>query len=160
MIKVQKISTCLWFDDRAEEAVKFYTSLFSDSKILSTSYYQSENTEAPKKIMTMTFELAGQNFMALNGGPHFTFTPAISLFVSCETQEEVDTLWEKLSEGGEKGSCAWLTDRYGLSWQIVPTILGKLLGDSDSKKSQKVMEAMLKMNKIEIKKLKDAYESV
>ncbi len=158
MTKVKKISTCLWFDDRAEEAVNFYTSVFSNSKILSTSYYQSQGNEEKKKVLTITFEIEGQNFIALNGGPHFTFTPAISISVSCETQEEVDILWSKLTEGGKESKCAWLEDKYGLSWQIVPTILGKLLGDPDPIKAKNVMEAMLKMQKIDIKALQEAYD--
>lgn len=158
MTKVKKISTCLWFDDRAEEAVNFYTSIFSNSKILSTSYYQSQGNEEKKKVLTITFEIEGQNFIALNGGTHFTFTPAISISVSCETQEEVDILWSKLTEGGKESKCAWLEDKYGLSWQIVPTILGKLLGDPDPIKAKNVMEAMLKMQKIDIKALQEAYD--
>ena len=155
-----KITPFLWFDDRAEEAVNFYVSIFKNSKIGSITRYGDEAAEVsgrPKgTVMTVTFQLEGQEFMALNGGPHFKFTEAISLLVNCKTQEEVDELWEKLSEGGEKGQCGWLKDKYGLSWQIVPTVLGEMLQDKDARKSERVMNALLKMNKIEIKALKQA----
>ena len=157
---MQKITPFLWFDDKAEEAVKFYVSIFKNSKIGSITRYGDEAAEVsgrPKgTVMTVTFQLEGQEFMALNGGPHFKFTEAISLLVNCKTQEEVDELWEKLSEGGEKGQCGWLKDKYGLSWQIVPTVLGEMLQDKDARKSERVMNALLKMNKIEIKALKQA----
>lgn len=146
----KKITTFLTFDGRAEEAVTFYTSIFDDSRILST-------TPGPDgELMSATFELAGQEFMALNGGPSFSFSHGISLFVDCDTQEEVDTLWERLSEGGEPGPCGWLTDRFGVSWQVIPRALGELLGDEDREKSQRVMQAMLSMKKIEIDELERA----
>jgi len=157
---MQTITPFLWFDDKAEEAVNFYVSIFNNSKIGSITRYGDEAAEVsgrPKgTVMTVTFQLEGQEFMALNGGPHFKFTEAISLLVNCKTQEEVDELWEKLSEGGEKGQCGWLKDKYGLSWQIVPTVLGEMLQDKDARKSERVMNALLKMNKIEIKALKQA----
>jgi predicted 3-demethylubiquinone-9 3-methyltransferase (glyoxalase superfamily) len=155
----KKITTFLTFDDRAEEAVDFYTSIFDGSRILSTSRYGAAGPGPEGSLMTATFELAGQEFMALNGGPSFTFSQGISLFVDCETQEEVDELWEKLSEGGEKGPCGWLTDRFGVSWQVVPRALGELLNDPDPEKANRVMQAMLQMGKIEIDGLRRAYES-
>ena len=145
----QKITPFLWFDGQAEQAINFYTSIFKDSKILNVS-------RAAGKVVSATFQLNGQTFMALNGGPHFKFSPAISLFVSCETQEEVDDFWGKLSAGGEKGRCGWLKDQFGVSWQIIPTALGKYLQQPDPAKAQKVMQAMLKMDKIEIALLKEA----
>ncbi len=149
---MQKITPFLWYNDSAEEAAKFYISIFRDSKIVST-------IPGPNgTVMGITFILDGQEFQALNGGPHFKFTEAISLFVRAETQPEIDELWEKLSAGGEKSRCGWLKDKFGLSWQIVPPVLGKLLGDKDPAKSQRVMMAMLKMDKIVIQALKDAYE--
>lgn len=138
---MQKVTPFLWFDNRAEEAAKFYVSIFKNSKLLSPT----------------TFQLDGQEFIAFNGGPHFTFTPAISLFVNCETQQEVDELWEKLSEGGEKVRCGWLKDKFGVSWQIIPSILVKLLYDKDPEKSARVRNAMLQMTKIDIEGLKRAY---
>jgi predicted 3-demethylubiquinone-9 3-methyltransferase (glyoxalase superfamily) len=159
---MQKITPNLWFDDKAEEAVNFYVSIFRNSKIGSITRYGEEGAKAagrPKgTVMTVTFQLEGQDFMALNGGPIFKFTEAISFIVNCRTQEEVDELWEKLSEGGEKGPCGWLKDKYGLSWQIVPIILGEMMQDNDAKKSERVMEALLKMKKIDIEALKKAYE--
>ena len=149
---MQKITPFLWFDNQAEEAAKFYISNFKNSRILSTLPGPGGN------LMSVTFELEGQKFMALNGGPLFKFTEAISLFVNCESQEEVDNFWEKLSSGGEKGKCGWLKDKYGLSWQIVPTILGEMLADTDSERANRVMQAMLKMTKIDIEQLKQAYE--
>jgi predicted 3-demethylubiquinone-9 3-methyltransferase (glyoxalase superfamily) len=155
---MQKITPFLWFDDNAEEAIQFYVSIFRNSKIGRITRY-GEAGPAPKgTVMTAMFQLEGQEFMALNGGPHFKFTEAISLFVNCETQQEVDELWEKLSAGGEKGRCGWLKDKYGLSWQIIPKALGELLGDQDPKKSQRVMKAMLQMDKIDVNGLKQAYE--
>jgi predicted 3-demethylubiquinone-9 3-methyltransferase (glyoxalase superfamily) len=154
---MQKITPFLWFDDKAEEAMNFYTSIFKNSKIGSVSRYGEAGPGQAGTVMSATFELDGQEFMALNGGPHFTFTPAISFFVHCETQAEVDELWDRLSEGGEEGQCGWLTDKYGLSWQIVPSVLGELLGDKDPEKSQRVMHAMLQMKKIDIAQLKLAY---
>jgi len=145
------ITPFLWFDSQAEEAMNFYISIFKNGKVLSVS-------RANGKVMSVTFELEGQKFMGLNAGPQFKFTEAISLFVDCETQEEVDELWEKLSEGGAKGRCGWLKDKYGLSWQIIPAALGKLMSDPDPEKSRAVVQAMLKMNKIVIEDLKRAYE--
>ena len=157
---MQTITPFLWFDDKAEEAVKFYVSIFKKSRIGRVTRYNEEGAEVsgrPKgTVMTLTFQLEGQEFMALNGGPHFKFTEAISFLVNCKTQEEVDELWEKLSKGGEKGQCGWLKDKYGLSWQIVPTVLSEMLQDKDARKSERVMNALLKMNKIEIKALKQA----
>jgi len=159
---MQKITPFLWFDDKAEEAVRFYTSIFKNSKILSATRYEEEGAKAagrPKgSVMTILFTLEGQEFIALNGGPVFTFSPAISFVVNCKTQKEIDRLWEKLSEGGEKDRCGWLKDKYGVSWQIVPTVLGKMLQDKDPKKSRRVMEAILKMNKIDLATLRQAYE--
>ena len=152
---MQKITPFLWFNDQGEEAVNFYTSIFKNSKILNTTRYGDEGAKAAGRaqgsVMTVVFQLEGQEFIALNGGPVFTFSPAISFVVNCKTQKEVDELWEKLSEGGEKGQCGWLKDKYGVSWQIVPTVLGEMLQDKDPKKSKRVMEAMLKMGKINIK---------
>jgi predicted 3-demethylubiquinone-9 3-methyltransferase (glyoxalase superfamily) len=155
---MQKITPFLWFDDQAEEAMNFYVSLFKNSKVISVSRYGDEGPGPTGAVMTATFQLDGQELVALNGGPEFKFTEAISFFVNCETQEEVDGLWDKLSEGGEEGRCGWLKDKYGLSWQIVPTVLGELLNDTDPAKSQRVMKAMLQMNKIDIAGLKRAYK--
>jgi predicted 3-demethylubiquinone-9 3-methyltransferase (glyoxalase superfamily) len=155
---MQKIIPFLWFNNNAEEAINFYSSIFKNSKTVSVTRY-GEGGPAPKgTLMSATFELEGQKFMVLNGGPQFTFTPAISFFVNCETQEEVDELWEKLSEGGKESRCGWLEDKYGMSWQIIPSILGELLQDEDAGKAKNVMEAMLQMDKIDIKALKQAYE--
>jgi predicted 3-demethylubiquinone-9 3-methyltransferase (glyoxalase superfamily) len=154
---MQKIKPFLWFDDNAEEAAKFYTSIFKNSKIISMSRSGDAGPGPRGKVMGVEFELEGQRFMGLNGGPQFKFTEAISLFVDCETQQEVDELWEKLSAGGKKSQCGWLKDKYGLSWQIIPTVLGKMLSDPDPKKSARVMQAMMKMGKIDIEGLKRAY---
>ncbi len=154
---MQKIVTFLWFDNQAEEAMNFYTSIFKNSKIKTVMRYGEAGPGPKGSVLGGTFQLEGQDFMALNGGPLFTFTPAISLFVNCETQEEVDELWEKLLAGGEKSRCGWLKDKYGLSWQIIPTALGEMLQDKDPAKSQRVMKAMLQMDKIDIKTLKQAY---
>jgi len=154
----QKISTCLWFDNNAEEAVNFYTANFKNAKINEVSYYGPEGQGPEGSVLTITFELEGQEFMALNGGPIFTFTPAISLIVYCETQKEIDALWEKLSEGGSKEMCGWLKDRYGVSWQIVPTILGELMSDPDPEKKRRVTKALLQMQKLDIEGLKRASE--
>jgi predicted 3-demethylubiquinone-9 3-methyltransferase (glyoxalase superfamily) len=154
----QKITPFLWFDDKAEEAIKFYVSLFPNSKIGEISRYSDEGAEVsgmPKgSVMVVTFELDGQKFMALNGGPHFKFTEAVSFLVDCETQAEVDHYWDKLSQGGHKDRCGWLKDRYGLSWQVVPTVLGKLM--SDPAKASRVMKAMLQMDKLDIVRLEEA----
>ena len=155
---MQKIVTFLWFNDNAEEAMNFYVSIFKNSKVVGVTRYGDAGPGPKGKVMTATFQLAGQELYALNGGPHFKFTEAISLFVNCETQQEVDELWEKLSAGGQQSQCGWLKDKYGLSWQIVPTILGKLLGDKDAKKANSVMQAMLQMKKIDIKGLQQAYD--
>jgi len=149
---MQKIRPFLWFNNNAEEAMKFYVSIFKNSKIVSTM------PGPDGTVMGGTFQLEGQEFLALNGGPKYSFTPAISLFVNCETQEEVDALWNKLSAGGSEDQCGWLKDKYGLSWQIIPSILGRLLGDKDRKKAQAVMQAMLQMVKIDIKGLQQAYD--
>ena len=156
---MKKITPFLWFDDKAEEAMNFYVSIFKNSKVGSVTRYGEAGPGPKGSVMTATFTLDGQDFIALNGGPHFKFTEAISFSVDCKTQEEVDQLWEKLSAGGQKSRCGWLKDKYGLSWQIVPTVLSELLADKDAKKSKKVMEAMLKMDKLDIKTLKQAYES-
>jgi predicted 3-demethylubiquinone-9 3-methyltransferase (glyoxalase superfamily) len=157
---MQKITPFLWFDDNAEEAVKFYTSIFKNSKIGKIARYDEAGEKAAGQpagsVMTVEFRLEGQEFVALNGGPHFKFTEAISFVVNCQTQKEVDYYWEKLSEGGKEVQCGWLKDKFGLSWQIVPTVLGELLSDKDAAKSQRVMQAMLKMVKLDIKKLKQA----
>ena len=155
---MQKIRPFLWFDDKAEEAVNFYVSVFKNSKVVSMNRYGEAGPGAKGMVMSATFQLEGQDFMALNGGPQFKFTPAISLFVNCETQQEVDELWEKLSEGGRKDRCGWLQDKYGLSWQIIPSVLVKMLGDKDREKANRVMKAMLQMSKIEIEGLKQAYD--
>jgi predicted 3-demethylubiquinone-9 3-methyltransferase (glyoxalase superfamily) len=154
---MQKITPFLWFDGKAEEATNFYTSIFKNSKVLSVLRYGEAGPGPAGSVMSATFELEGQRFIALNGGPQFTFSPAISFFVNCETQKEVDELWEKLLAGGEKNRCGWLRDRYGISWQIIPTVLGELLGDDDEEKSQRVMKAMLGMEKIDIAGLQRAY---
>ena len=153
---MQKITTFLWFDTQAEEAAKFYVSIFPKSKILKTARYGDAGPGPKGSVMTVEFQLAGQRMIALNGGPMFKFTEAISLSVDCEDQKEVDRYWNKLSQGGEQSMCGWLKDRYGLSWQINPTILGKLLSDRDARKAKRVMEAMLKMRKIDIAALKAA----
>jgi predicted 3-demethylubiquinone-9 3-methyltransferase (glyoxalase superfamily) len=155
---MQKITPFLWFDNQAEEAANFYTSIFKNSKIGTVSRYGEAGSGPKGSVMLITFQLEGEEFIALNGGPLFKFTEAISLSVNCETQEEVDELWEKLSEGGEKGRCGWLKDKYGLSWQINPTVLGEMLNDKDAEKSNRVMQAMLQMDKIDIGKLKQAYD--
>jgi len=153
-----KITTFLTYDNQAEEAAKFYVSVFKNSRISSVTRYGEAGPGRKGSVMTVTFELDSQEFVALNGGPHFKFTDGISLSVDCKTQEEVDEYWEKLSDGGEQGPCGWLKDRFGLSWQINPTILGELLRDSNPTRSKRVMEAMLKMKKISIEDLKRAYE--
>ena len=156
---MQKITPFLWFDGQAEEAMNFYVSIFKNSKVLSVTRYGDSGPGPKGTVMSATFELNGQTFYALNGGPQFKFTPAVSFFVNCETQAEVDELWEKLSAGGRKDRCGWLQDQYGLSWQVIPSALGKLLGDKDPKKSANVMRAMMQMQKIEIAGLQEAYEA-
>jgi predicted 3-demethylubiquinone-9 3-methyltransferase (glyoxalase superfamily) len=153
---MQKLTPCLWFDTEGEEAATFYTSVFSNSKILELTHYGSAGPRAEGMVMTVTFELDGQRFIALNGGPDFAFNEAISFEVSCKSQEEVDAFWGKLSEGGEEGPCGWLKDKFGVSWQIVPMRLEELLKDPDEEKAQRVMAAMLKMKKIEIDALERA----
>jgi predicted 3-demethylubiquinone-9 3-methyltransferase (glyoxalase superfamily) len=159
---MQKITPCLWFDDKAEEAMRFYVSVFKNSKVGRIARYGEAGAEIsgrPKgTVMTVTFQLDGQEFMALNGGPLFKFTEAISFVVNCKTQKEIDELWEKLSAGGEKGVCGWLKDKFGLSWQIVPTVLGEMMQDKDSEKTNRVMQVILQSKKLDIKRLKQAYE--
>ena len=155
---MQKITPFLWFDGKAEEAMNFYVSIFKNSKVGRITRYGEAGPGPKDTVMSATFQLEGQEFFALNGGPQFTFTPAISFFVNCETQQEVDELWEKLSAGGRKDRCGWLQDKYGLSWQIVPSVLGKLLGDKDAVKAKRVMQAMLQMDKLDIKGLQEAYD--
>jgi len=157
-INSQKIVPFLWFDSNAEEAVNFYTSIFKNSKIGKVSRYPEGSPGPAGTVMTASFQLEGQDFIALNGGPQFKFTEAISFVVNCENQEEVDWFWKKLTEGGQEVQCGWLKDKFGLSWQIVPTILGKLMADKDPVKAQRVMQAMLKMIKIDIATLQRAYE--
>ena len=153
---MKKMVTCLWFDTDGEEAAAFYTSVIPNSRILSTSRYDEAGPRPAGTVMTVGFELNGQEFLALNGGPQYTFTEAISFQVLCENQEEVDRYWATLSEGGEEGPCGWLKDRFGLSWQIVPTRLPELLGDPDRERAQRVMAAMMQMGKIEIAELEAA----
>jgi predicted 3-demethylubiquinone-9 3-methyltransferase (glyoxalase superfamily) len=155
---MQKITTFLWFDGNVEEAMIFYTSVFKDSKAGGISRYGSSGPGPEGSVMTASFQLFGQDFVALNGGPQYSFTPAISFAVKCETQKEIDDYWEKLTEGGKEIQCGWLTDKYGLSWQIVPAALGEMMMDKDAKKSKRVMQAMLKMVKLDVKKLKEAYD--
>jgi predicted 3-demethylubiquinone-9 3-methyltransferase (glyoxalase superfamily) len=156
---MQKIVPFLWFEDsKAEEAVKFYTSIFKDSKILDTMRYGKSGPGPEGSVMSVTFELEGQEFYALNGNPQFKFTEALSLFVNCDTQEEVDELWEKLKDGGMELGPGWVKDKFGLAWQIIPTVLGEYLSDPDPEKSQRVMQVMMQMNKLDVGKLKQAYE--
>jgi predicted 3-demethylubiquinone-9 3-methyltransferase (glyoxalase superfamily) len=155
---MQKITPFLWFDTEAEEAANFYVSVFNNSKIVSVGRYGKAGPGQKGTVMSVTFELEGRAFFALNGGPRYKFTPAISLFVSCETQEEVDALWEKLRAGGTPNRCGWLTDRYGLSWQIIPSVLGKLLQSPDAEKSNRTMQAMLAMDKLDIRALQAAFD--
>jgi predicted 3-demethylubiquinone-9 3-methyltransferase (glyoxalase superfamily) len=155
---MKKITPFLWFNDKAEEAMNFYTSIFKNSKKISIARCGEAGPGPKGTVMSATFELDGQKFIALNGGPMFTFSPAISFFVNCETQEEVDSLWENLSAGGEKQRCGWLKDKYGVSWQIIPTVLGQLLQDKNPEKSKRLMNAMLKMDKLDIAGLRQAYE--
>jgi predicted 3-demethylubiquinone-9 3-methyltransferase (glyoxalase superfamily) len=157
---MKKLIPCLWFDTAGEEAARFYTSVFRNSRITEVARYGSAGPRPEGTVMTVSFELDGHEFLALNGGPEFTFSEAVSFQVMCETQEEVDAYWTALSEGGEEGPCGWLKDKFGLSWQIVPTALPRLLGDPDREKSQRVMAAMLKMGKIEIGELERAAAAV
>ena len=155
---MQKITPFLWFNDKAEEAMNYYVSIFKNSKVGRVTRYGDAGPGPKGSVMSATFQLEGQEFFALNGGPQFTFTPAISFFVNCETQQEVDELWEKLSEGGRKDRCGWLQDKYGLSWQIIPSALGRMLRDKDPAKANRVMQAMLQMDKINIERLQQAYD--
>jgi predicted 3-demethylubiquinone-9 3-methyltransferase (glyoxalase superfamily) len=155
---MQRITTFLTYADRAQEAAEFYVSVFPNSRIRNVARYGAAGPGAAGSVMTVEFELDGQEFIALNGGPHFAFTDGISLSVDCKTQEEIDRYWEKLSEGGEKRVCGWLTDKFGVSWQVNPRLLGEMLGDPDPARSRRVMEAMMGMTKIEIAELERAYE--
>lgn len=153
------ITTCLWFDTQAEEAANFYTSLFADSRIVDVSHFGEAGPRPAGTVMTVAFELAGQPFVALNGGPEFSFNEAVSFQVACEDQEEVDRFWDSLSDGGEEGPCGWLKDKYGLSWQIIPTALPELLSHPDPETSQRVMKAMLEMKKIDVAALRRAADA-
>ena len=155
---MQEIAPCLWFDDKAEEAMNFYVSIFKNSKVGKITRFGEAGPGQKGSVMSVTFQLDGQDFLALNGGPLFKFTEAVSFFVNCETQQEVDELWEKLSAGGEESRCGWLKDKYGLSWQIIPSTLIKMLGDTDGEKAKRVMQAMLQMSKIDIGRLQRAYD--
>lgn len=155
---MQKITPFLWFDSQTEEAANFYVSIFKNSKILGVSRFGEAGPGSAGSVLTVTFELDGQELTALNGGPHFTFSEAISLHVDCESQQEVDELWAKLTDGGEESMCGWLKDKYGLSWQIVPRVLLELMQDKDAVKAKRVTEAMLQMRKIDIAKLQRAHE--
>lgn len=155
---MQKITPFLWFDGQAEEAMNFYTSIFRNSKVGAVSRYGDAGPGPKGQVMTASFQLEGQDFMALNGGPQYPFTPAISLYVDCQSQEEVDTLWDKLSAGGEPGRCGWLQDKFGVSWQIIPSALPRLMNDKDPAAAGRVMQAMLTMNRIDIKALQAAHD--
>ncbi|MEW6442589.1 MAG: VOC family protein [bacterium] len=158
---MQKITPFLWFDDQAEEAARFYVSVFRNSRIVKVARYGEAGAKASGRakgsVMTVAFELEGQPFVALNGGPIFTFSPAISFAVSCDTQKDIDDLWKKLSDGGEEGECGWLKDKYGVSWQVVPTFIGEMMSDADPEKSERVTQALLQMKKLDIEGLKRAY---
>jgi predicted 3-demethylubiquinone-9 3-methyltransferase (glyoxalase superfamily) len=156
---MQKITPFLWYDGRAEEAINFYVSIFKNSKIIHMSRYPEGDHPFAGKVISGVFEIEGQTYYALNGGPQFKFTEAISFFVDCKTQEEVDDLWERLSEGGSKSQCGWLKDKFGLSWQIVPSLLSKLMGDKNPAKAQSVMQAMMKMTKLDMALLQEAYDN-
>ena len=162
MATMQRIAPCLWFDDQAEEAAKLYVSIFENSGIEAVSYYGKEGFETHAqpagRVMTVSFKLAGQSFTALNGGPQFKFTEAISLQIFCDTQDEIDRFWRKLSDGGEEGPCGWVKDKYGLSWQVTPTVLPKMLLDADSEKRERVMKAFMKMKKFDIAALERVYK--
>jgi predicted 3-demethylubiquinone-9 3-methyltransferase (glyoxalase superfamily) len=154
---MRKITTCLWFDDQAEEAARFYTSVFKNSRIHEVTYYGEGAPRPAGSVLTVRFELDGQEFLALNGGPLYKFTEAVSFMVNCKTQKEVDRLWEKLSAGPETEQCGWLKDKYGVSWQIIPTVLGKMLSDPDPARAARVMQALMRMKKLDIQGLKKAY---
>ena len=157
---MQKLTPCLWFDDKAEEAARFYTSIFEDSEVTGITHYGESGAQAsgrPKgSVMTVTFRIGGQEFMGLNGGPQFTFSPAVSFIVNCKTQRELDELWAKLSEGGAEERCGWVTDKYGLSWQVMPASLGEMFQQGDTAKSEKVMQAILTMTKLDIAAIEKA----
>ncbi len=155
---MQKITPFLWFDNQAEEAANFYVSIFKNSKIVKVARYGEAGPGPAGSAMTVMFELEGQEYIALNGGPHFKFTEAVSFSIACKNQQEVDEFWAKLTEGGEEGQCGWLKDKFGLSWQVNPTILGEMLSDLDPQKAKRAMEAMLKMKKIDIAVLQQAYD--
>jgi predicted 3-demethylubiquinone-9 3-methyltransferase (glyoxalase superfamily) len=159
---MQKITPFLWFDDKAEEAVKFYTSIFKNSKIGNITRYSEVSAKASGRpvgsVMTVPFQLSGLEFVALNGGPHFQFTEAVSLIVNCDTQAEIDEFWEKLSAGGQESQCGWLKDKYGLSWQVVPAEIERWLSDEDPEKSARVMAAVMQMGKLDLKKIQDAFD--
>ncbi len=159
---MQKITPFLWFNDKAEEAAHFYSSIFKNANVGKTTHYSEAAANAsgrpPGSVMTVAFELDGQEFVALNGGPHFLFNEAVSLVVNCETQAEIDEYWKKLASGGHEGQCGWLKDKYGLSWQIVPAALSKWMDDSGSERSNRVMQAILQMQKLDIQTLQDAYD--
>ena len=154
---MKKITPCLWFDGNAEEAVNFYTSVFKNFKVGEVMRYGDAGPGPKGSVLTVAFELEGQEFIALNGGPMYQFSPAVSFFVNCDTQEEIDEFWEKLSEDGQTQQCGWLTDKYGVTWQIVPRVLGAMLQDENAAKSKRVMQAMLKMTKLDIELLQQAY---
>ena len=155
---MQKITPCLWFDGKAEEAAEYYVSIFKNSRITKTMRWGDVGPGPKGSVLTVQFQLEGQDFLALNGGPQYQFTPAISLMVDCKNQAEVDALWDKLSDGGEKVQCGWLTDRFGVSWQIVPTVLLEMISDKDTKRADRVMEAMMEMKKLDFAGLQAAYE--
>ena len=155
---MQKITTFLWFDAQAEEAANYYVSMFKNSKILNMSHYGEGGPRPKGSVLVVEFQLDGQKFLALNGGPHFKFTEAISLMVNCETQQEIDEMWEKLSTGGEKSQCGWLKDKYGLWWQVVPTVLSQMLEGKDSEKANRVMKEVMQMNKLDTKRMQQAYD--
>ena len=159
MATLRKITPCLWFDEQAEEAAEFYTGIFENSRILDVTHYGSAGPRPEGTVMTVSFELDGQEFLGLNGGPEFTFDEAISFQVNCESQDELDRFWSQLSQGGEQGPCGWLKDKYGLSWQIVPTALDELIRDPDPERSQRAMKAMLGMGKLDIDELRRAADA-
>jgi predicted 3-demethylubiquinone-9 3-methyltransferase (glyoxalase superfamily) len=159
MTSVQKITPCLWFDFKAEEAVAHYHKIFKNSRIVSTTRYSEAGPGPAGAVMTLLFEIDGQQFLALNGGPHFKFTPAVSLIVNCEDQAEVDALWDRLSDGGEPGQCGWLTDKFGVSWQVVPSVIPRMLQSADAAAIQRVMRAVMPMKKLDAGKLQQAFEA-
>jgi predicted 3-demethylubiquinone-9 3-methyltransferase (glyoxalase superfamily) len=157
---MQKMSSCLWFDDQAEEAAEFYVSVFDDARIVKTARYPEGGPGTPGSVMTVQFTINGEEFMALNGGPQYAFTPAISLVVSCDTQEEIDDLWQKLLQGGQEVACGWLTDRYGVSWQIVPAFMDEMVNSDDPAAAQRAFAAMMDMKKLDIAALRRAYQGI